>query len=96
MGSIPGPVKWVKGSGVAEAVAEVTAVAQIQSLAQELPYAVGMTIKKKKKRSSRDRKTVPRKAFCNYALLNHKMGRNRHIKTTGEDIPGRGNSMCKA
>ena len=47
MGSIPGPVKWVKGSGVAEAVAEVTAVAQIQSLAQELPYAVGMTIKKK-------------------------------------------------
>ena len=31
--SIPGPVQWVKGSGVA------VSVAWIQSLAQELPYA---------------------------------------------------------
>ena len=40
MASIPGPVQWVKGSGVA------TAVARIQSLAQELPYAKGAAIKK--------------------------------------------------
>ena len=40
MAPIPGPVQWVKGSGVA------TAVARIQSLAQELPYAKGAAIKK--------------------------------------------------
>ena len=45
MGSIPGKVQWVKGYGVGPAVA------QIQSLAWELPYAVGMVIKKKKKKS---------------------------------------------
>ena len=45
MGSIPGPAQWVKGSGVA-AVAQVTAVALIQSLARELPYATGAAIKK--------------------------------------------------
>ena len=37
-------VQWVKGSGIAVAMVKVTAVAQIQSLAQVLPYA----IKKKK------------------------------------------------
>ena len=41
---IPGLVQWVKASGVA------AAVAQIQSLAQELPYAVGAAIKTTKKR----------------------------------------------
>ena len=35
----PAPEQWVKGSGVA------AAVAQIQSLAQELPYAAGVAIK---------------------------------------------------
>ena len=48
-GSIPGPVQWVKGSGVAPAVAEITAVVQTHSLAWELPYATGVTIKWKKK-----------------------------------------------
>ena len=42
MGSIPDLVQWVKGSGIA------TAMAQFQSLAQELPYAVDVAIKKKK------------------------------------------------
>ena len=37
MGSIPSPVQWVKGSGI-------IAVAQIQSLVQELPYAKGAVI----------------------------------------------------
>ena len=41
MGLIPGPTQWVKGSSSA------TAVAEIQSLAQELPN--GDAIKKKKK-----------------------------------------------
>ena len=36
--SISGPVQWVKGSSIA------TAAAQIQSLARELPYPMGMAI----------------------------------------------------
>ena len=48
MGSIPGVVQWVKGSGVATAVAQVVAVAWIQPLAQEFPYALGAAIKKTK------------------------------------------------
>ena len=43
MGSISGLVQWVKGFGV------TAAEACIQSLAQELPYAMGVAIKKKKK-----------------------------------------------
>ena len=41
-GSIPSPVQWIKGSRIA------AAVTQIQSLAQELPYAMGAEIEKKK------------------------------------------------
>lgn len=37
----------LKGSGIAIAAAWVTAVARIQSSAQELPHAAGSTIKKK-------------------------------------------------
>ena len=40
-------VHWVKNP---TAVAWVTAVAQIPSLAQEFPYATGMAIKLKKKK----------------------------------------------
>ena len=43
-GSITSLVHWVKGSGIA------AATAQIHSLAQELPYATGVAIKKKKKK----------------------------------------------
>ena len=46
-GLIPGVAQWVKGFGVAAAVAQVTAGAQIQSLAQELPYTMGAAIKLK-------------------------------------------------
>ena len=46
---IPGPVGWVKGSGVDTAVALVTAVVQIQPLAWELPYAVDTARKKGRK-----------------------------------------------
>ena len=41
MGSIPGPAQWVKGPSVA------TAVAQIRSLAWELPHAMGTAINEK-------------------------------------------------
>ena len=41
---IPSPVQWVKGSSVA------TAVAQIQSLAWECPYDMGVAIKTKTKK----------------------------------------------
>ena len=47
MGSVPcGMAQSIKGSSVAAAAAQVTAVAQIQSLAQELPYATAVVIKK--------------------------------------------------
>ena len=46
--SIPSLVQWVKGSGIAAVAAQVTAVAQIQTLAWEFPYAVIAAIKKKK------------------------------------------------
>ena len=42
MGLIPGP-QWVKGSDIA------AAAAQIQSLAQKLPYAEDVAIKNKNK-----------------------------------------------
>ena len=45
MVSIPGPGQWVKGSGVATAAAQVSAAAQIQSLAWELQYAIDTAIK---------------------------------------------------
>lgn len=43
-------VQWVKGPGVVTAVAQVTAEAQIPSLAWEHPYAMGAVINRKKKR----------------------------------------------
>ena len=45
MGSVPDPAQWVNGSGIAVAAAWVAAVAWIQSLAQELPYAADVAIK---------------------------------------------------
>ena len=47
MGSIPDPVPWVKGSSISTAVAPVAAATRIQSLAWELPYAMGVAIRKK-------------------------------------------------
>ena len=41
----PWPGTLGQGSGVAAAARQVTAVAQIQSLARELPYAAGAAIK---------------------------------------------------
>ena len=39
------PAQWVKGPTVAAAAVLVTAVAQIQSVTRELPYAVAVAIK---------------------------------------------------
>ena len=50
MGSIPSLIQWVKGSSIATTVAQVAAVAWIQSLALEFLYAFSK-IKKKKKMS---------------------------------------------
>ena len=49
-GLIPGPVQWFEGSGIAAAVAYIANVAQVRALAQELPYAAGIAIKKKEKK----------------------------------------------
>ena len=46
MGSIPGPTQWVKGSGIA------AAVAWFQSLAWEIPCAMGTVITKQKLEAS--------------------------------------------
>ena len=43
----PGLVQWVKGHGAAAAATQVPAVAQMQSLAGDLPHAMGAAIKKK-------------------------------------------------
>ena len=48
VGSIPSTGQWVKAFGIAAALAQVSVVAQIQSLALELPYAAGAAIKLKK------------------------------------------------
>lgn len=42
LGLIPSPAQWVKGSSIAAVAAQVTAVAQFQSLAQELPRVIGV------------------------------------------------------
>ena len=42
--------QFVKGSSIATAVMKVTAVARIQSLPWELPYAVCVAIKKRKQK----------------------------------------------
>ena len=49
-------MQWVKGTGIAAAAVRVTVVAQIQSLAWELPYAMGEAIKNVYK--SRDFKCI--------------------------------------
>ena len=49
-GSIPGLVHWVKGSGIA------TVVARIQSLAQELPHAMGLAIKNNIEKNEKNKK----------------------------------------
>ena len=52
---IPGQSQWVKGSGVA------IPVAWIQSLALELPYAMGTALKKKKKKKKTKNKKTKKK-----------------------------------
>ena len=42
---IPSLVQWVKGSSIATAASQIIAAVQIQSLAQELPYATVIAIK---------------------------------------------------
>ena len=44
---VPAVAQWVKNP---TAAARVATEAQVQFLARELPYAVGVTIKKKKKK----------------------------------------------
>ena len=56
VGLSPGPVQWVKGSGVAVAVAWVVTEAWIQSLAQELSYAMGLAIKTNKQTNKQTKK----------------------------------------
>ena len=48
MGSIPSMAEQVKRYGIATVVVSVAAVAHIQSLAQELPYAVDAAKKQTK------------------------------------------------
>ena len=68
VGSIPGLIQWVKGSSIAKSCGvghrhvldmallwlrhRLAATAAIQSLDQELPYATGADLKRKKKKCS--------------------------------------------
>ena len=54
MDLIPGPVQWVKGFSIAEAVARVAAMAQIQPPAWELPYVMVQPLKEKKKKRKKE------------------------------------------
>ena len=54
---------WL-GSGVAMAVAQATAAAPIQPLAQELPYATGTAIKRKKLGQQEQTKCFQSRAIC--------------------------------
>ena len=51
---ITGFLLWPRGqgSGIATAVAQVTAVALVRSLVQKIPYAMGTAKKKKRERES--------------------------------------------
>ena len=49
-GLIPSAAQWVKGWGIAAAKVQVVAVVWIQSLALELPHAMGSAIKRRKRR----------------------------------------------
>ena len=51
VGSIPGLAQWVKDLALPQAVVQVTDEALIQPLAWELPYAAGVAVKRKKKKS---------------------------------------------
>ena len=67
---IPGLAQWVKGSGIAVAVVWVTVVAQIQLLAQELPYAVGVAIKQNETKRKNKTKSLSRNTqFRDYYLF---------------------------
>lgn len=58
---IPGLVQWVKIASIATTAACVmAATVQIQSLARELPYAMGMA-EKAKKRERKSEKENPQK-----------------------------------
>ena len=48
------------GSSVAVAVAQASAAALIQPLAQELPHATGVTVKRKRKKGKKDYRTMTR------------------------------------
>ena len=45
------PLQWIKGPGIATAAVDVTAVAGIQSLVQEFPYATSTLVKKIKNKN---------------------------------------------
>ena len=70
MDLIPGPVQWVKGFSIAEAVARVAAMAQIQPPAWELPYVMVQPLKEKKKKKEKRRRRR------NTNILNDKLAFN--------------------
>ena len=53
-GSIPGLDQWIKGSGIAVAVARLAAIALIGPLAWELPCAMGVALKKQNKTKKKE------------------------------------------
>ena len=52
-GSIPGLIQWVKDMVLPQAVAQASAAASTLPLAQELPYATGTAVKRKRRRKKK-------------------------------------------
>ena len=65
---IPSPVSWVTRSSIGTTVAQVAAAAQIQSLAWELPHAVGAAIKRKRKPQRNKQKLSVKKLFLHLQI----------------------------
>ena len=80
---IPGPALLVKGSGIATAVVQVTAVLQIESLAQELIYAIGVAIKKKKKKTKKKKNPINKKLK---KIKKKKKTKQKYVKETKKTI----------
>lgn len=70
MDSILGPAQWVTRSGIAMAAAEMIAIAQIQYLAGELPYAASVAIKNENKFKNKNKNLGPTPALPRSILFN--------------------------